>query len=138
MAHRYRYRDRGGTRASALALGIDEHCIIKTLVFQTHDGAPLVVLMHGDRSVSSKQLARHIQSKSVAPCAPLVAERHTGYRVGGTSPFGLRKPLPIYVEYTIFECPRVYINGGQRGLLVSLEPTAIEQLLQPNWVEVAI
>lgn len=135
--HRYRYEEKGGTSHSAEVLGVDEHRVIKTLVFETDADQPLVVLMHGDASVSTKQLARVIGAKSTRPCAPEVAERHTGYRVGGTSPFGLRKRLPIYAEASIFELDRIYINGGQRGLLVSLDPTSLATLLEPEKVDVA-
>ncbi|HHH28750.1 MAG TPA: aminoacyl-tRNA deacylase [Polyangiaceae bacterium] len=135
--HRYRYEDKGGTAASSAALGVDEHVVIKTLVFETEAKAPLIVLMHGDRTVSTKQLARHLGVKTTRPCAPDVAERHTGYRVGGTSPFGMKKSIPVYAETTIFELDRIFINGGQRGLLVSLEPAVLDQLLSPQRVNVA-
>jgi Cys-tRNA(Pro) deacylase len=135
--HRYRYEEKGGASHSAEVLGVDEHVVIKTLVFETDARDPLIVLMHGDRTVSTKQLARAIGVKSTRPCAPEVAERHTGYRVGGTSPFGLRKPMPIYAEASIFELDRIYINGGQRGLLVSLSPRHVEDLLEPEKVDVA-
>jgi Cys-tRNA(Pro) deacylase len=136
--HRYRYREKGGTAASAAAFGVHEHVVIKTLVFETETKAPLIVLMHGDRSVSTKKLARAIETKTIRPCAVQIAERHTGYRVGGTSPFGLPKPIPIYAESTIFELDRIHINGGQRGLLVSLAPAVVDQLLSPTWVDVAL
>ena len=135
--HRYRYEEKGGTAASAAAFDVDEHVVIKTLVFETETKAPLIVLMHGDRSVSTKQLARHLGVKTTKPCAPDVAERHTGYRLGGTSPFGLKKAIPVYAESSIFALDRIFINGGQRGLLVSLAPSVVDELLSPERVEVA-
>lgn len=134
--HPYRYEPRGGTAASSRELGVDEHQVVKTLIFETDARAPLVVLMHGDAEVSQKALARHVGVKSVRPCPPEVAERHSGYRVGGTSPFGLRKAMPIYAEKTIFELERLYINAGARGLLVSLRPADLEELLHPERVTV--
>ena len=136
--HPYRYQDRGGTRVSARELGIDEHIVVKTLVMQDDERAPFIVLMHGDREVSTRQLARQIGRRSVEPCAPAVAERHTGYLVGGTSPFGTRKPLPVVIERTILEIDRVYVNGGRRGLLVSLAPSEIVRVLGATSVDVAI
>ena len=135
--HRYRYEDRGGTRASARELGVDEHLVIKTLVMQDEAHRPLLVLMHGDREVSTKALARALGVKSVAPCAPETASRHTGYQVGGTSPFGTRKPLPVWVERSVLELPRLYINGGARGFLVALAPGDLVRVLNPTPVEVA-
>lgn len=136
-ARPYKYEPKGGTRASSQALGVDEHCVIKTLIMEDEAAQPLVILMHGDREVSTKALARHLGVKSVQPCAPAVAERHTGYQVGGTSPFGLRKPLPIYAEATIRDLGTLYINGGRRGLLVQLTAQALAEALSPQWVEVA-
>ena len=136
--HPYRYEERGGTRVSARELGVDEHAVIKTLVMQDDEAQPLIVLMHGDREVSTKNLARQIGAKSVEPCAPAVAEKHTGYLVGGTSPFGTRKRLPVYIERTILDLDRVYVNGGRRGFLVSLEPRAIVRVLGATPVDVAI
>jgi Cys-tRNA(Pro) deacylase len=136
--HEYRYEDRGGTRVSSRALGVFEHQVIKTLVMEDEQKRPLIVLMHGDREVSTKQLARQIGCKTVAPCAPDVAERHTGYQVGGTSPFGTRKPLPVYVERSILALERIYINGGRRGFLVGLTPSDLERILHPATVDVAI
>src|SRR6187200_1615272 len=127
--HIYRYEERGGTRVSARELGIDEHIVVKTLVMQDDEQAPLIVLMHGDREVSTKQLARQIGKRSVEPCTPVVAERHTGYMVGGTSPFGTRKQLRVFIERTILELDRVYVNGGRRGFLVSLAPSEIVRVL---------
>lgn len=135
--HTYRYEERGGTAVSSRELGIPEHEIVKTLIMQTETRDPLVVLMHGDKQVSTKALARHLGVRTVEPCDPKVAQRHTGYTVGGTSPFGLRKPLPIYAEATIGELPRLIINGGKRGLLVEISPATLTQLLNPEWVEVA-
>jgi len=136
--HPYRYEERGGTRVSARELGVDEHIIIKTLVMEDDEGAPLIVLMHGDRDVSTKQLARQMERKTIEPCAPAVAERHTGYMVGGTSPFGTRKVLPVFIERTILDLDRVYINGGRRGFLVSLAPAEIVRVLDAISVDVAI
>jgi len=136
--HPYRYEDRGGTQVSARELDIDEHIVIKTLVMQDEAREPLIVLMHGDREVSTKQLARQIGRRSIEPCAPAVAERHTGYLVGGTSPFGTRKPLPVFVERTVLELDRVYVNGGRRGFLVSLVPSEIVRVLGATAVDVGI
>ena len=123
--HPYEYEERGGTAVSARELGVDEHAVIKTLVMEDEEHAPLVVLQHGDRSVSTKELARALGKRKIVPCDPAVAERHSGYQVGGTSPFGTKKPLPIYVERTILDLERIYINGGSRGFLVSLAPRAL-------------
>jgi Cys-tRNA(Pro) deacylase len=136
--HLYNYEERGGTRHSADALGVDEHAIVKTLVMETEGRKPLIVLMHGDREVSTKNLARAIGKKSVQPCDPQTAQRHTGYLVGGTSPVGTRARLPVYVERTIFELPKIYINGGKRGFLVSINPQDLRALLPVEEVEVAI
>jgi Cys-tRNA(Pro) deacylase len=136
--HEYRYEDRGGTAVSSRELGVSEHAVVKTLVMEDDAKRPLVVLMHGDREVSTKNLARQIGARTVKPCAPDVAERHTGYQVGGTSPFGTRKPLPVYVERTILDLDRVYLNGGRRGFLVSLDPRAAAQALNATPVDVAI
>jgi Cys-tRNA(Pro) deacylase len=136
--HLYRYEEHGGTRVSARELGVDEHAIIKTLVMQDDRGSPLIILMHGDREVSTKQLARAIGCRQVDPCKPEVANRHSGYLVGGTSPFGTRKAMPVYVERSILDLPRVYINGGARGFLVGLAPADLERVLTPVLVDVAI
>jgi Cys-tRNA(Pro) deacylase len=136
--HPYRYEERGGTRVSARELGIDEHSVVKTLVMQDDEQEPLIVLMHGDREVSTKQLARQIGRRSVEPCASAIAERHTGYLVGGTSPFGTRKPLPVFIERTLLDLDRVYVNGGRRGFLVSLAPSAIVRVLGAAVVAVAL
>ena len=127
--HAYAYIEHGGTAESAKQLGVDEHCVIKTLVMQDDKGQPLVVLMHGDRSVSTKNLAREIGAKSVEPCKPEVAQRHSGYLVGGTSPFGMRKALPVYVEASVLALPRICINGGRRGYLVGIAPQVLVDLL---------
>ncbi|HET9369438.1 MAG TPA: Cys-tRNA(Pro) deacylase [Vicinamibacterales bacterium] len=136
--HPYRYEERGGTPVSARELGVDEHAVVKTLVMDDEAKRPLIVLMHGDREVSTKQLARQLGRKSVAPCAPAVAERHTGYQVGGTSPFGTRKPLPVFVERTILDLERIYVNGGRRGFLVSIAPGELVRVLGATPVDVAI
>lgn len=136
--HEYRYEDRGGTAVSARELGVPEHHVVKTLVMEDEAKAPLIVLMHGDREVSTKNLARQIGAKTVKPCAPEVAERHTGYQVGGTSPFGTRKPLPVYVERSILALGRIYLNGGRRGFLVSLDPRAAVAALGATPVDVAV
>jgi Cys-tRNA(Pro) deacylase len=136
--HLYEYEERGGTRHSAESLGVEEHAVVKTLVMETDARKPLVVLMHGDREVSTRQLARTLGVKSVQPCDPATAQKHTGYRVGGTSPFGTRTRLPVYVERTIFELPKIYINGGKRGFLVEIEPKDLRILSPLEEVEVAI
>ena len=136
--HFYEYVERGGTLRSSIELGVDEHCVIKTLVFETEDELPLIVLMHGDRQVSAKKLARHLGVKSVAPCKPEVAEKWTGYHVGGTSPFGTRSQLPVYVERTILVLERIWINGGKRGFLVSIDPQVLVDVLAPEPVSVAL
>lgn len=136
--HVYDYVERGGTQHSARSLGVDEHAVVKTLVMETDERQPLIVLMHGDCEVSKKQLARTLGVKSVSPCDPSTAQRHTGYMVGGTSPFGTRSRLPVYAERTIFELSRIYINGGKRGFLVSLDPRALRTLLPLEEVEAAI
>ena len=136
--HPYEYEEHGGTRISSERLGVSEHQVVKTLVMEDEDKKPLVVLMHGDREVSTKNLARQIKKKRVEPCAPVVAERHSGYQVGGTSPFGLRKPMPIFVERTILDLERIYINGGRRGFLVGIDPKELLRVLLANPVDVAL
>ncbi|BDG05295.1 Cys-tRNA(Pro) deacylase [Anaeromyxobacter oryzae] len=136
--HPYRYEERGGTAVSARELGVDEHAVVKTLVMEDEDREPLLVLMHGDREVSTKALARLLGKKSIQPCKPEVANRHSGYLVGGTSPFGTRKAMPVYMERTIADLPRVYINGGSRGFLVGIAPADVVKVLSPTLVEVAI
>jgi Cys-tRNA(Pro) deacylase len=136
--HPYAYVEHGGTAEFAAQAGVEEHAVVKTLGLEDDEKRPFVVLMHGDRQVSTKEMARVLGVKSVRPCAPDVAERHSGYMVGGTSPFGLRKPLPVYVEATILELPRIYINGGKRGFIVGLAPQDLVRVLAPTPVEVAI
>ncbi len=136
--HPYTYVEHGGTAAFAAQAGVDEHAVVKTLIMEDDAGKPLVVLMHGDREVSTKELARLLGVKSVRPCAPDVAERHSGYLVGGTSPFGLRKPMPVYAEASVLDLPRIYINGGKRGFIVGLEPKDLVRLLGPTPVRVAV
>ncbi len=136
--HFYSYEERGGTAVSARELGVDEHAVIKTLVMQDENAKPCVVLMHGDREVSTKSLARIIGVKKIEPCKPEVAERHTGYRVGGTSPFGMRRKMPVYVESTVLELPDIYINGGSRGFLVGIAPQVLVKLLQAVPVTAAV
>lgn len=137
FGHLYVYEERGGTAVSARELGVDEHCVVKTLVMEDDLKKPLLVLMHGDRQVSTKELARAIGVRSVSSCSPAVAERHTGYQVGGTSPFGTRKALPVYVEETVLTLERIYVNGGKRGFLVEIDPHELLRLLAPVPVKVA-
>ena len=136
--HLYDYVEHGGTNESSRQLAVDEHQIVKTLVMQDQDAHPLIVLMHGDRKVSLKNLARQIGAKSVEPCRPEVAQRHSGYQVGGTSPFGTRKPLPIYVERSILSLPKIYINGGNRGFLVGIQPQVLIDTLHATPVDCAL
>jgi len=134
--HLYLYEEKGGTAVSSRELGVDEHCVIKTLVMEDDRKEPLMVLMHGDMQVSTKELARAIGARTVNPCRPEVAQKHTGYLTGGTSPFGSRKQMPVYVEKSILELPRIYINGGKRGYLVGMDPADMMQLLKPVPVSV--
>jgi Cys-tRNA(Pro) deacylase len=136
--HLYAYEEKGGTSVSARELGVEEHTVIKTLVMEDEGGNPLVVLMHGDRQVSTRELARRIGVKTVTPCTPETAQRHTGYQVGGTSPFGVRKTMPVYMEETILGLSRIYINGGKRGYLVGVDPKDVAGILNPTLVRVAI
>jgi len=136
--HLYEYEEKGGTAVSARELGVDEHEVIKTLVMEDDRKDPLIVLMHGDRQVSTKELARIAGVKTIAPCTPETAGRHTGYQVGGTSPFGTRKKMQVYLEETILDLPKIYLNGGKRGFLVGLDPADMVQLLRPALVKVAI
>ncbi len=136
--HLYDYEDRGGTEVSARELGVDEHAVVKTLVMEDDAKRPLVVLMHGDRKVSTKELARTIGVKTIQPCNPETANRHSGYMVGGTSPFGTRKDMPVYMEQTIVDLPKIYINGGKRGYLVGVAPADVIRVLKPTLVTVGI
>lgn len=136
--HVYEYVEHGGTAESARALGVDEHQVVKTLVMEDESAAPLIVLMHGDRSVSTKNLARQAGRKRIEPCRPEVAQRHSGYLVGGTSPFGTRKRLPVFVERTVLELAQIYINGGRRGYLVGIDPAILTSLLGATAVDCAL
>ncbi len=136
--HVYEYVEHGGTAVSSESLGVPEHEVVKTLVMEDEECSPLIVLMHGDCKVSTKELARQAGKKRIAPCRPEVAQRHTGYQVGGTSPFGLRKALPVYVERSILELPQIYINGGRRGFLVCIAPDELSRILRPVPVSVAL
>lgn len=136
--HLYRYEERGGTAVSARELGVDEHAVIKTLVMEDEDRTPLIILMHGDRQVSTRELARQTGRRSISPCTPEVASRHTGYLVGGTSPFGMKRSMPVYLEASILHLPRIFINGGKRGFLVEIDPSNLTTLLHAQPVSVAI
>lgn len=136
--HMYTYVEHGGTAESSRSLGVAEHEVIKTLVMQDEAAKPLIVLMHGDRKVSTKNLARQTGRKRIEPCTPDVAQRHTGYQVGGTSPFGTRKALPVYVEKSVLSLPRIFINGGQRGYLVGIAPSVLVEQLHAQPVECAL
>jgi Cys-tRNA(Pro) deacylase len=136
--HAYDYVEHGGTAESARQLGVDEHSVVKTLVMQDEAARPLIVLMHGDRTVSTKNLARQAGRKSIEPCRPEVAQRHSGYQVGGTSPFATRKPMPVYVEASVLELPRILVNGGRRGVLVSIDPSVLVALLGAQPVHCAL
>ncbi len=138
VPHLYAYEERGGTAVSARELGVNEHRVIKTLILEDETTRPLIVLMHGDLQVSAKELARILGVKSVTPCATQVADRHSGYQVGGTSPFATRKAMPVYMEETIRELPTIFINGGKRGFLVEITPADLERVLQPTPVQVGI
>ncbi len=136
--HVYAYEEHGGTAVSARELGVEEHSVVKTLVMEDETKQPLVVLMHGDRSVSTKNLARQAGVKRIEPCKPEVAQRHSGYQVGGTSPFGTRKAMRVYVEKSVLDLPKIYINGGRRGFLVGMDPRELVRVLQPKLVEVGL
>ena len=136
--HLYAYEEHGGTKVSARELDVDEHAVIKTLVMEDETAKPLIVLMHGDCKVSTKELARQASCKKIEPCQPDVANRHTGFLVGGTSPFGTKRRMPVYLEKSILELPLIYINGGRRGFLVGITPQALMQALSPQLVEVAL
>jgi Cys-tRNA(Pro) deacylase len=138
LPHLYKYQERGGTAASARELGVDEHLTIKTLIMEDERHNPLIVLMHGDREVSTKELARFLQMKTITPCRPEIANKHSGYLVGGTSPFGTHRSMPVYMEETILELPRLYINAGKRGFLVEMRPEDLVLVLQPTVVRVGI
>lgn len=135
--HLYAYEEHGGTKVSARELNVAEHAVVKTLVFEDENTKPLIVLMHGDCKVSLKELARQIGCKKIEPCKPEVANRHTGFLVGGTSPFGTKKQMPVYLEKTILDLPLIYINGGRRGFLVGIHPHDLLRTLSPTIVEVA-
>jgi len=135
MPRLYAYEERGGTKVSARELGVDEHEVIKTLILEDEQKHPLIALMHGDCEVSTKNLARHLGAKAITPCAPVVADRHSGYQVGGTSPFGTKKVMPVYAQLTIVELPRMFINGGKRGFLVEVAPRAALDLLGAELLE---
>lgn len=136
--HLYPYEEHGGTAHSARCLGVSEHCVIKTLIMEDDQRQPLVILMHGNYKVSTKELARVREVKSIMPCDPAIANKHTGYLVGGTSPFGLRRDMPVYMEASILDLDRIYLNGGKRGFLVGLAPADAQRLLEPTLVHVAI
>ena len=136
--HEYRYEERGGTRVASRQLALDEHAIVKTLVMEDEARSPLLVLMHGDREVSTRQLARQTGRKTISPCEPDAAQRYTGYMIGGTSPFGTRRALPVFVERSILELPAIYINGGRRGLLVRIDPAELTRVLGAVAVDAAV
>ncbi len=136
--HVFEYVEKGGTKHSAEVLSVDEHSVVKTLVFETNEKKPVFVLMHGDLQVSTKNLARYLNVKTIAPVTPEKASKLTGYLVGGTSPFGIKTKMPIYVEKTIFDLEKIYINGGKRGFLVAIEPKVLKEVLQIEVVEVAV
>ena len=136
--HEFEYVEHGGTTHSSAMLRVPEHEIVKTLVMETEKGEPLIVLMHGDRKVSTKELARQAGMKRIAPCKPETASRHSGYLIGGTSPFGTRKSMPVFLERSVLEIPRIYINGGRRGYLLGMDPAELVRVLSPALVEVAL
>ena len=136
--HHYPYEERGGTKTAAAKLMVDEHRIIKTLIMEDESARPLIILMHGDKEVSTKSLARAIGVKAVSPCHPATAEKHTGYKVGGTSPFGTRRALPVYMEQTIADLPEIFINAGARGMLARMPASEVVRILKPVTVSVAI
>jgi Cys-tRNA(Pro) deacylase len=136
--HHYDYVEHGGTAVSSSSLGVPEHEVVKTLVMEDEEKKPLIVLMHGDRQVSTKELARQAGRKRIEPCKPDAAQRHTGYQVGGTSPFGTRKSLPVFIERSVLALPAIYINGGRRGYLVGIDPRELVRVLAPTPVEVGL
>lgn len=136
--HEFEYVEHGGTGHSSASMGVPEHEVIKTLVMEDERGEPLIVLMHGDRKVSTKELARQAGAKRIAPCKPEVATRHSGYLIGGTSPFGTRKRMPVYLERSVLGLARIYINGGRRGYLLGMDPAELVRVLSPALVDVAL
>lgn len=134
--HPYDYEEHGGTAVSSRELGVDEHCVVKTLIMEDEAKRPLMVLMHGDREVSTKNLARLIGVKTITPCSPDVANRHSGYMVGGTSPFGTKKAMPVYMQASILDLPKIYINGGKRGYLIGLTPDVLPAILNAKAVDI--
>jgi Cys-tRNA(Pro) deacylase len=136
--HEFEYKEHGGTSHSSTSLGVPEHQVVKTLIMENERGDPLVVLMHGDRKVSTKELARQAGVKRIAPCKPEAATRHSGYLIGGTSPFGTRKSMPVFLERSVLELPRIYINGGRRGYLLGMDPAELTRVLAATLVDVAI
>jgi Cys-tRNA(Pro) deacylase len=136
--HLYDYVEKGGTAASSSALGVDEHAVVKTLIMENDQRDPLVVLMHGDKQVSTRALARTLGARSIQPCKPEVADKHSGYQVGGTSPFGTKRAMPVYLERSVLALERIWVNGGRRGLLVSLAPSELVRVLAPTLVDVAV
>ena len=136
--HEFEYKEHGGTSHSSTSLNVPEHHVVKTLIMENEKGDPLVVLMHGDRKVSTKELARQAGVKRIAPCKPETATRHSGYLIGGTSPFGTRKTMPIFLEKSVLDLPRIYINGGRRGYLLGMDPSELTRVLSPQLVEVGI
>lgn len=137
-SHLYAYEEHGGTKVCSRELGVDEHSVVKTLIMEDESGKPIIVLMHGDCQVSTKELARQVGCKKIEPCKPEAANRHTGFLIGGTSPFGTKKKMPVYIEKTILDLAQTYINGGRRGYLVGIEPRELMRLLDPRIVEVAL
>lgn len=138
IPHLFTYQDKGGTAHSSKELGVHEHSVIKTLIMETDQKDPLIILMHGDMQVSTKNLAREINVKSITPCKPEVADKHSGYQVGGTSPFGTRRSMRVYMEKTILDLDKIYINGGKRGFLVEISPQDIVKTLSPQLVSVGV
>ena len=136
--HPYSYEEKGGTAVSARELGVDEQCVIKTLIMEDEAKRPLVILMHGNLQVSTKELARQINVKQISPCSPETAQKHTGYQIGGTSPFGTRRHMPVYMEETIAELEKIHINGGKRGYLIGMPPGELVRVLKPVLVKVGI
>jgi Cys-tRNA(Pro) deacylase len=137
IPHLYEYVEKGGTTQSALQLGVEEHCVVKTLIMEDETKQPMIVLMHGDKEVSTKNLARALSVKTITPCTPDTANRHTNYMVGGTSPFATRKAMPVYAQATIQPLEKIFINGGKRGFLVEIAPQVLTELLKPKWLEIA-